>query len=144
DARQRWLLWWLCLAVCFEGYGRSLIVIVLPYVGRDFGAGPGELASALALVSAGSLGVLALGPLADRFGRRRLLLASVALLSLLGAGTALAASLPAMIAWPAAARMFQEGALFGAGVIVAEEMPAARRGTAQGLLGTVNSLGSGL
>jgi MFS family permease len=49
-----------------------------------------------------------------------------------------------MVAWQAAARMFQEGALFAAGVIAAEEMPASRRGTAQGLLGTVNSLGSGL
>jgi predicted MFS family arabinose efflux permease len=40
--------------------------------------------------------------------------------------------------------MFQEGALFSAAVIAAEEMPATLRGTAQGVLGTVNSLGSGL
>src|SRR5207253_2508752 len=51
--------------------------------------------------------------------------------------------LAALVVWQAAARMFQEGALFTSAVIAAEEMPAAHRGTAQGLLGTVNALGSG-
>ena len=143
DARHRRLLWLLGLAIFFEGYGRSLISILLAYVGRDLGAAPAELSYALALIAMGSLGVLVLGPLADRFGRRRLLLASVALLALLGAGTASARTIPALVAWQAAARMFQEGALFAAAVIAAEEMPAERRGSAQGLLGTANSLGAG-
>src|SRR5713101_3674646 len=34
---------------------------------------PAKLSYALALIATGSLGVLVLGPLADRFGRRRLL-----------------------------------------------------------------------
>src|SRR5262249_27442649 len=91
----------------------------------------------------GSLGVILLGPLADRFGRRRLVLASVGLLALFGAGTATARTLAALVVWQAAARMFQEGALFGSAVIAAEEMPAAHRGAAQGPLGTVNAVGSG-
>jgi len=84
-----------------------------------------------------------LGPLADRFGRRRLLLACVLLLSVVGAGTASASTLSMLVAWQVGARMFQEGALFAAAVIAAEEMPAAHRGTAQGLLGMINSLGAG-
>lgn len=39
--------------------------------------------------------------------------------------------------------MFQEGALFSAAVIAAEEMPADQRAAAHGLLGTANSLGAG-
>ena len=143
SSHQR-LLALLGLAVLFEGYGRSLMVVVLPYVGSDLGASPAELSYALALISVGSLGVLVLGPIADRFGRRRLLLASAGLLSLLGAGTASAASVTALVLWQAAARMFQEGALFAAAVITAEEMPAESRGAAQGIVGTINSFGSGL
>ena len=143
DAADRRLLRLLGLSIFFEGYGRSLIVITLPYVGKDLGAAPAELSSALALIGIGSLGVLVLGPMADRFGRRRLVLASVGLLGLFGAGTATAPTLAALVVWQASARMFQEGALFASAVIVAEEMPAAHRGAAQGLLGTVNALGSG-
>jgi len=143
DRSDRRLLRLLGLSIFFEGYGRSLIVVTLSYVGRDLGAAPAELSWALAFVSVGSLGVLVLGPIADRFGRRRLVLASVGLLALFGAGTALARTLAALVVWQAAARMFQEGALFTSAVIAAEEMPAAHRGTAQGLLGTVNALGSG-
>ncbi len=143
EATHRRLLRFVGGAIFFEGYGRSLIAIVLPYVGRDLGAEPADLSYALALIGIGSLGVLALGPLADRFGRRTLLLASVLLLSVLGTGSAWASSLPALVVWQAGARMFQEGALFAAAVIVAEEMPASERGAAQGILGMVNSLGSG-
>jgi len=143
EATHRRVLRLLGLAIFFEGYGRSFVSIVLPYVGDDLGASPGDLSYALALIGTGSLGVLVLGPLADRFGRRRLLLASVLLLSVLGALTAGASTLPWVVIVQAGARMFQEGALFAAAVIAAEEMPASERGTAQGLLGTVNSCGAG-
>ncbi len=144
DGHQRRLLALLGLAIFFEGYGRSLIVVTLSYVAKDLHAAPEQLSFALALISAGSLGVLLLGPLADRFGRRVALLGSVLLCSVLGAATASATTLPGLVAWQAAARMFQEGALFAAAVIATEEMPAAHRGSAQGVLGTVNSFGSGL
>jgi MFS family permease len=143
DAHRK-LLRLLSLALLFEGYGRSLLVITLPYVGTDLGATPAQLSYALALISVGSLGVLLLGPVADRFGRRRLLLASLTLFSLLGVGTALARTVPSLIAWQAAARMFQEGALFSGAVIIAEEMPAQSRGAAQGIVGMINSMGAGL
>jgi MFS family permease len=144
DGTHRRLLWLLGVAICFEGYGRALVAVALPYVGRDLGAEPAALSYALSLIGVGSLGVLALGPLADRFGRRALLLACVLLLAVLGALTASAGSLAVLVAWQAGARMFQEGALFAAAVIAAEEMPARHRGAAQGLLGTANSLGAGL
>jgi putative MFS transporter len=140
---HRRLLWSIGGAIFFEGYGRSFVPVALPYVGRDLGAVPADLSYALALIGTGSLGVLALGPLADRFGRRTLLLGSVLLLSLLGAATAGAVSLYAVVLWQAGARMFQEGALFAAAVVTAEEMPASRRGTAQGFIGTVNAIGAG-
>ena len=144
DSGQRRLLRLLALTILFEGYGRALPTVTLPYIGDDLGVTAPNLSFALAVIAMGSLGILVLGPAADRFGRRRLLLGSVLLYSVLGAATASATALPAFVAWQASARMFQEGALAGAAVIATEEMPADRRGEAQGLLGGANALGAGL
>jgi MFS family permease len=140
---QRRLLALLGLAIFFEGYGRSIIAVTLADVGRDLAAPSHALSYALAVIAAGSLGVLVLGPLADRFGRRRLLLTSVALFAGFGAATAAAPTLGMLIAWQLLARVFQEGAIFAAAVLAAEEMPPGERAAAQGLLGTVNSFGTG-
>src|SRR5439155_243011 len=105
-ALGRWVRW-SAPGAEWTGAGVRLIVVTLSYVGRDLGAAPAELSWALAFVSVGSLGVLVLGPIADRFGRRRLVLASVGLLALFGAGTAMARTLAALVVWQAAARMFQ-------------------------------------
>jgi len=143
-ADERRLLAVLGLAIFFEGYGRSFTTVMLPAIGADLDVPAPALSYALAVVSAGALGILVLGRLTDRFGRRRMLLASVLLYAVLGAATATATALVPLVAWQAAARMFQEGALAAAVVIAVEEMPAAHRGMAQGVLGLLNSLGSGV
>jgi MFS family permease len=138
------LLALLGLAIFFEGYGRSLPSTTLAQIGHDLGATSSALSFALALVAAGALGVILLGRLADAIGRRRVLLVCIAGYGTLGALTGFAHTLPGLVAWQAAARMFQEGSLTTAAVVATEEMPAARRGTAQGVLGLVNQLGAGL
>src|SRR5262249_5031920 len=87
DGARR-LLALLGLAVVFEGYGRSLPGVALAHIGNDLGAGSSALSFALALIASGALGVIVLGWLADRFGRRTLLLVSVAGYAVLGAATA--------------------------------------------------------
>src|SRR5256886_13009195 len=144
DAGHRRLLGLLGLAIFFEGYGRSIVSVMLRPIGQDLGVPAPELSYALAIISAGALGVLLLGHLTDRFGRRRLLLGCVLVYSLLGAATATATTLAALVAWQGAARMFQEGALAAAVVIAVEETPASHRGLAQGVLGVANSVGSGV
>jgi putative MFS transporter len=143
DTSHRRLLTILGLAIFFEGYARSIIAVTLAYVGHDLGAPSHRLSYALAAIAAGSLGILVLGPLADRFGRRRLLLVSVVLFAVFGAATASATTLGMLMAWQLLARIFQEGALFAAAVLAAEEMPPEQRSTAQGVIGTVNSFGTG-
>src|SRR5262249_31829952 len=135
---DRRLLALLGLAICFEGYGRSLPSIALAQIGRDLDASSSALSFALALVPAGALGVIPIGRLADAIGRRVVLLACVAGYATLGAGTGFAHALSAFVAWQAAARMFQEGALTTAAVIATEEMPAARPGLAHGSLGLLH------
>ncbi len=144
DGGARRLLALLGLAIFFEGYGRSLPSVALAVIGSDLHAGASALSFALALIASGALGVIALGWVADRSGRRAVLLACVAAYATLGAATASAGSLVALVAWQALARMFQDGALTTAAVIAAEEVPAERRGAAQGVLGLTNQLGAGL
>jgi len=143
EGAQR-LLALLGLAILFEGYGRSLPSTTLAEIGSDLHVTSADLSFALALIAAGALGVILLGGLADRIGRRRVLLVCIAGYGVLGALTGLARTLPGLVAWQAAARMFQEGALTTAAVVATEEMPAARRGAAQGVLGLVNQLGAGI
>ncbi|MEB2286253.1 MAG: hypothetical protein B6D46_11605 [Polyangiaceae bacterium UTPRO1] len=141
-AADRRLVAVLGLAIFFEGYGRMLVPVALAFIGTDLGAAPDALSYALATIALGSFGVLALGPVADRLGRRRLLLASIMLFALFGAGTALATSLAGLVAWQLTARVFQESALFTAAVLAAEEASPPSRAAAQGWLGTVNALGA--
>src|SRR5436309_1580509 len=88
DAQHRRLLRLLGLAIFFEGYGRSMVSVLLRPIAKDFGVADAELSYAMSLISAGALGVLLLGHLTDRFGRRRLLLGCVLVYSVLGAATA--------------------------------------------------------
>jgi MFS family permease len=143
DRSQRRLLVLLGVTLAFEGYGRSVLPIALHEVGESLDVDAATLSYALAWIAAGAFGIVVLGPLTDRFGRRRLLLAGLAGYSLFGAATAGVRVVGALVGAQMVARAFQEATLSGAAVIAAEEMPAARRGRAQGLLGVANNVGAG-
>lgn len=128
----------------FSGYGRSVLPLTLHEIGRDLEIDATTLSFAFSTIAAGALGVLAIGALADRFGRRRLLLGAVVCSSLAGAATSGAGGLVVLIVCQVFARAFQESALAIAAVLATEEMPPARRGRAQGILGMACNLGSGL
>src|SRR2546429_9921420 len=108
DAQHRRLLGLLSLAIFFEGYGRSVVSVLLRPIGEDLAVPGPQLSYALAAISAGALGVLLLGHLTDRFGRRRLPLGSVLVYPLLGAATATPTTLPPLVARPRAARTSSE------------------------------------
>jgi DHA1 family bicyclomycin/chloramphenicol resistance-like MFS transporter len=83
----------------------------IPSVQANFGTSQTEAASAIAVFLVGfSFAPLAIGPLADRFGRKPVLLAGLALFALSAVGCALAPSIGALIVF----RLFQG---VGAGAI---------------------------
>nr|HPK66198.1 hypothetical protein [Thermoanaerobaculia bacterium] len=55
-----------------------ILALVAPYVAREFALGPGQLGFVLSFIGIGAVLALAITMLADRFGRRRLLLVTVA------------------------------------------------------------------
>ncbi|MBL6751919.1 MAG: MFS transporter [Nevskia sp.] len=73
------------------------------------------------------------GGLADRFGRRRVLLSSIALLTVATFGGATAHGLPQLLAWRAAQGLAVPGVFTSMAAYIAEEWPAAEAATVAGL-----------
>lgn len=94
---------WLFLLGALIAVGPLSIDMYLPgfpLIERDLGAPAGAAEFTLASFFVGlALGQLAYGPLSDRFGRKRPLLAGFALYFLASVGCALAGSIPALAAW---------------------------------------------
>ncbi|MBB2894215.1 MFS transporter [Flexivirga oryzae] len=93
----------LCLAFFVEMVDNTLLSIALPTIGRDLGSGTTALqwvTSAYSLTFGGLL--LTAGSVADRFGRRRVLLAGLGLFGLLSLGVILVRSTGELIALRAA------------------------------------------
>ncbi len=80
----------------------DLYLPALPTLQRDLGASVGSAQLTLSmLISAFGLSQLLCGPLADRFGRRPILLGGLALYTVAALGGAAAGSIDALIAWRA-------------------------------------------
>lgn len=144
SAQHRTLLLLLGAATLFEGYDRFIVSLALPYIGRDLGASEGQLGFALSLIRIGALLSLALGRLADRHGRRRVLLLTIVAYTVATAATGLSQGLVAFVAFQLVACVFLTAELALAQVVIAEEFPADARGRGQGLLGAFAALGAGV
>jgi MFS transporter, AAHS family, 4-hydroxybenzoate transporter len=84
-ARQWWAIVLCTLAAFFDGYDAQMLAMAIPLLAGEFHVAPTAFAAAASGSLAGmALGAMGLSPLADRFGRRPMLIAS---LMLLGLGT---------------------------------------------------------
>lgn len=132
------------LAVALVSFDSSILTLALPAIGREFHAGVPRLAAVGALLAAGSLLGLPLAARADRFGRRRVILAGVAGFSLANLLSAAAPTLP----WLAASRLLAvalETAVAGtAAAYAVEEATAGGRGSALSFLAIAGGAGGGL
>lgn len=138
------ILGFVAFAMLFENYDLGLVGAALPQIAAEFGLSNVEKGSFLGAIEMGALASFLLVPLADRFGRRRLLLACVVGMSLGSLLTAFAPSAPVFAACQVLTRSFAAGAVVISYVIVAEEFPAEHRGWGIGMLAAVGAVGFGL
>ena len=85
--QEKAIRWWpivLCaLAVLLDGYDAQMLAMAIPLMAQEFAVQPTAFAIAASSSLAGmAIGALLLSPLADRFGRRVLLVASLVLFGL--------------------------------------------------------------
>jgi len=110
---------WLLALFTFSGtLAMHIFVPALSMAGRDLNAGNGAMQMTVSLYIIGlAVGQLIYGPLSDRYGRRRVLMAGLAIYTVAGLAAALAPQVYALIA----ARLFQ--ALGGcAGLVLGRAM----------------------
>ena len=133
---------WLLALVTFSGtLAMHIFVPALPIAARSLGAGIGEMQMTVSLYIFGlAVGQLVYGPLADRFGRRPVMLAGLGLYTVAGLAAALAPDVHALIA----ARLFQAmggcaGLVLGRSIVrdTAEPQEATRRLALMNLMVTV-------
>ena len=97
----------------------------------------------VAIIRLAGLGAIPVLRLADRFGRRRLLLLSVLGFTIATGATAAVIGLVRFVAFQMIARVFLTAEESLAGVVIGEELGAERRGRGLSMLGILSQLGFG-
>ncbi len=144
DPRQWRVLGLLAAAELFDNYDLGLMSLALLQIQQGLGIPEAEIAGVTAVVRLGVLPAFALAVLADRYGRRRLLLLTILGFTLCTFATAFAQDATQYMALQFLARMFVYGETMLAVVVVTEELAARDRGWGIGMLGALGALGHGL
>jgi len=143
DARAATILGVLATAALVAGYLGTLITQTITFATDEFGASDTAQGVALASVRVGVLLALVLVSMADRRGRRRLLLVTAVAGCLAASTGALAPALAWLAVSQTIARAFSISLVIIIGIVAAEEMPAGARAYAVSLLGMAAALGAG-
>ena len=143
-SRHRSLLFLLGAATLFEGYDRFIASLALPYIGADLGATESTLGYALSAIRMGALASVPLGRVADRHGRRNLLLFTILAYTVATAATGFSTGIVTFVVFQFLATIFLLTELSLAQVVIAEEFPREFRARGQAFLGAFGALGAGL
>jgi SHS family lactate transporter-like MFS transporter len=135
DTTQRKVVLASFLGWTLDAFDYFLLVFVIPEVAKDFHVGIAEVAFSLTLTLAmRPLGAFIFGRLADRYGRRPVLMVDIVLFAVLEAASALAPSLTVLLIVRALFGIAMGGE-WGIGASLAmESIPAKARGAVSGLL----------
>lgn len=134
----------LCLVGFFTNYDLGLLSLAAPVLADGLDVSVAAFGIGVALIRLGALGSVVTLRLADRWGRRPLLLLSVLAFTVVTGATAAVAGLAAFVAVQALARLFLATEESLAAVVLAEELRPDRRGAGIGMLGILSTSGFGL
>jgi putative MFS transporter len=142
--RREWsVLAPLATAGFFEVYDVALLTLAAPVIAGGLGVPIALFGIGVALIRLATFGSLPLLRLADRWGRRTLLILSLALFTLATGATALAWGFVAFVGLQMIARVFLSTESALSSLVVAEELRPDRRGTGLSALGIISGLGYG-
>lgn len=132
---ERRMLVLVCLAAFFVFVQTFMVAPLIPRLAVVFASPIAWVALAVpAYVIPQGISALASGPLSDHFSRRRVILGSLALFTVITALTASATQVGAFIAWRVAAGISAAGVVPISLTLIGDVVPFARRGKAVGWL----------
>lgn len=144
DASQKRLLLLLGAAFFIGQYDMTLLTLALPDVQATFSIAEDRLGNMIAAARVGAIPAIVLALMADRMGRRRILLATLVGLSIFATASGFAQTATQFVMFQFAARMFATLDEILAITLALEMLPAGRRGWGVGFLAAMGGLGSGL
>ncbi len=128
-------------ATLFEGYDTLVLSLALPLVRAQFNLTLQESGFLVSTVFAGSFGAFVLMPLADRIGRKPILMVTIVGYSLCTFLTAFTGGIASFLACQLAARVFMSAENALATIVIVEATEPERRGRALGVLSSMSALG---
>ncbi|MFO1399772.1 MAG: MFS transporter [Steroidobacteraceae bacterium] len=133
-----------CLATMFlDGYDIQVMALAVPTLAASWALPPSSFGLALSAVIVGlTLGSGLLGPLADRYGRRTLLVATLAAAGLATALTATATTPAQFVGWRLLTGLALGAGLPACSALTAEYAPAPYRSLVMGVLNIGSPLGA--
>ncbi|MDK1482792.1 MFS transporter, partial [Sinorhizobium sp. 6-117] len=141
----RWALAALSLSMLLSSLGTSIANVGLPALAEAFGASFQAVQwVVLAYLLAITTLIVSVGRLGDMVGRRRLLIAGIALFTFASVLCGVAPTLWMLIAARAVQGLGAAMMMALAMALVGETVPKARTGSAMGLLGTTSAIGTAL
>lgn len=144
DARAATTIGTLAAVAIVSGYLGTLLTQTITFTADEFGTSDGAQGALLAAVRVGVLGSLVLTAIADRRGRRRMLLAVVAVACVASAAGALSPVLAGVAASQFIVRTMVSASTVLLTVIAAEELPAGSRAWGISILGLCGAIGVGV
>jgi MFS family permease len=127
-----------------SAYINTLFTQTVEFAADDFGVGDSGIGVAGAIVRAGIVLVLPIALLADRAGRRRVIVATSYAAPLVAAAGAVAPTFPVLVATQTIGRPLGLALDFLVAVVAAEEMPRNSRAYAVSVLAMASGLGAGI
>jgi MFS family permease len=129
------------LLLVYQGYTLSITGVAAPWIAKSFALDQASLARLFAWMSVSAFGSLLLARLADRIGRRRIILATLVFSPLLAAGAACSTRAAMFAVFEILIAAMLGGSVSSAIVLLAEELPAERRARGQAFAALASAIG---
>jgi MFS family permease len=129
------------ILLIYQGYSLSIVGVAAPWIARSFVLNQAQLAELFAWMSLSAFGALVLARLADRVGRRRIILSSLVLAPLCAGGAALARHPASFALFEILISALLGGSVSSAIVLLAEELPVEQRARGQAFAACASAAG---
>jgi MFS family permease len=125
----------------YQGYSLSIVGVASPWIAKSFALDQPGLARLFSWMSVSAFGALLLARLADRVGRRLIILASLVAAPVLSIGAAIATDTFTFATCEVLISALLGGSVSSAIVLLAEELPVTQRASGQAFAAFASAIG---